>query len=64
MTSALKVDVFEQASSPINGSFTLATFVSKTAGDSDTQHHLTVLSLANLGGATQIVSFLLAKVIN
>jgi hypothetical protein len=40
------------------GSFTLATFVSETAGDSDTQHHLTVLALATLGGTTQIGLFL------
>jgi hypothetical protein len=32
--------------------FTLATFVSETAGDR--QHHLTVLALATLSGATKI----------
>jgi hypothetical protein len=44
------------------GSFTLVTFVSKTAGDSNRQHHLTLLALATLGGMTQMGSFLLAKV--
>jgi len=41
-----------------NGSFTLATFVSETAGNSDMCHHLTVLALATLGSAIQIGSFL------
>jgi len=35
----------------------LATFVSETAGDSDTRYHLTVLALATLGSMTQIGSF-------
>jgi hypothetical protein len=42
----------------VNGSFTLATFVSKTVGDSDMQQSATVLALATLGDATQIGSFL------
>ncbi len=44
------------------GSFTLATFVCKTAGDRNWQRNLTLLALATLGSVTQIGSFLLAKV--
>ncbi len=44
-----------------NGSFTLATFASKTTSDSNRRCHLTLFALAALGGTTQIGSFLLAK---
>jgi hypothetical protein len=40
------------------GSFTLATFVSETFGNSDTWQSTTVLALATLGDAAQIGSFL------
>jgi len=52
------------AASPkvVKGSFTLTTFVSKTAGNSGRRHYLTLHALATLGGATKIGLFLLAKV--
>jgi hypothetical protein len=47
-----------------NGSFTLVTCVSETAGDSDRRCNLSVLPFATLGSATQIGSFLLGQVSN